>query len=71
MEALPVSHPPITRIQFLYGVTNPGKGRLLLPANQQIVYAYVVFTWADGSRRQQVDLTKLDGKLNVEGPAPY
>jgi hypothetical protein len=69
VQALPPNHPGITRIQFGYGTANPGFGRAL--ARDQPVYGYVVFTWADGSRRQYVQLTEWQGKLTVESPAPY
>ena len=69
LTSLPGNHPAITRIQFLYGsVTTPGGPP---PFGEQSVQAYVVFTWADASRRQYVDLTVYRGVLTVGPPMPY
>jgi hypothetical protein len=71
LSSLPGNHPAITRIQFLYGSVTPGRGARAFPRGEQPVYAYVVFTWADASRRQYVDLTVYRGALMVGPPMPY
>ncbi len=71
LGVLPRRHAPIIRIQFGYGSVTPGLGGMLYPSGDQPVYGYVVFTWADGSRRQYVDLTVWRGALTAGRPTPY
>jgi len=69
--ALPNGHPPITRIQFGYGSVTPTYFVGNYPAGDEPTYGYVVFTWADASRRQYVGLEVYHGQLTVGKPAPY
>jgi len=71
LRALPESHPPITRIQFGFGSVTPWRGPFPYPSGEQPVFGYVVFTWADGSRRQYVELTMRQGALTAGKPTPY
>ena len=71
LGALPNGHPPITRIQFGYGSLTGSSFLGSYPAGDQPTYGVVVFTWADGSRRQYVGLTVYHGQLTVGEPAPY
>jgi hypothetical protein len=69
LGALSWNHPTITRIQFLYGSLRWWQGGF--PNGDQPTNGYVVFTWANGSRRQYVDLTVWHGALTVGKPTPY
>jgi hypothetical protein len=69
LNSLPGSHPAITRIQFLYGGVTPWACGVFSRDNR--VCAYVVFTYADGSRRQYVGLTMRNGVLTVGAALPY
>ena len=71
LGALPNGHPPITRIQFGYGSLTPSFFVGSYPAGDQPTYGYVVFTWANGSRRQYVCLAVYHGQLTVGEPTPY
>jgi hypothetical protein len=63
---LPGSHAMITRVQFLYGDFRP----ILPQVNWPGVRAYVVFTFAGGSR-QAVPVTLTGGTLTAGSPQPY
>lgn len=68
LAALPAGHATVTRIQFLYGSLGPGAPLL---QGEQPTHGYVVFTWADGTRRQYVALTAFRGSLSVGALAAY
>lgn len=63
---LSASHATITRVQFLYGDFRPISPQVNWPG----VRAYVVFTFADGSR-DAVPVTLTQGALTAESPQPY
>ena len=71
LGALAQSHPAITRIQFGYGSVTPWRGAFPYPSAEQPEFGDVVFTWADGSRRQYVDLTVWRRALTVGTLTPY
>lgn len=64
-------HPPIERIQFLFGSATPCCSVLVHEGVEQPVPEYVVFTYTDGSRRQYVPLTWSSRGLTLGEPAPY
>ena len=71
-QALPTDHPPIERIQFLYGSATPTTGgRLYAEDEEQPVNGYVVFTYAHGADRQYVPVVWFDEKLSSGTPASY
>jgi hypothetical protein len=69
LRALPVDHPRITRIQFLYGSPTVG-GCGAVPTVIRQICSYVIFTWADGSPRKFVAVVWSEGSIAVASPAP-
>ena len=67
---LSVDHPPITRIQFLYGSTEPCCSRLVRADEIAPLQAYVVFTYSTGAR-ESVDLAALPHELITGNPKDY
>lgn len=69
LSALPADHPPVMRIQFLYGSLIP-YFPALLGSGQQATIGVVKFTYEDGSR-EYVDVAAGHGELIAAAPLAY